>query len=160
LQTTALDAQQSEFIRLLRQSAKILRSLVDDVLDISKIESGRLAISTSDFDLHVVINELVRTLRVNAKAKGIELYAVIDPHADYLARRAAGQLHQGLVKRLRNTIKHTESGEVVLELKGVNETVDAMRLAIEVRDSGVGISTEDQRRIFDRFVQADTSRNR
>ncbi|HUP88344.1 MAG TPA: ATP-binding protein, partial [Longimicrobiales bacterium] len=160
LQTTNLDAQQTEFIRLLRHSAKILRSLVDDVLDISKIESGRVLISSADFDLHSTINDLVRTLQVNAKAKGIVLYSVIDPQVDYRVRGDRDHLQQILLNLASNAIKFTHRGEVVVELKLAGETTNTMRVRIEVRDTGVGVSLEAQRRIFDRFVQADDSTHR
>src|SRR6202030_2642768 len=86
IQTTSLSPQQAELMRLMRHSVTLLRSLVDDVLDISKIEAGRLTIEMADFDLHATLNGLVGLLRPSANAKGIGFHAMVDPAIDYRLR--------------------------------------------------------------------------
>lgn len=160
LQTTSLNPQQTELMRLLRHSVTLLRSLVDDVLDISKIEAGRLTIEIADFDLHATLNGLVRLLRPHAQVKGLVLSAMIDPAIDYHLRGDPHHLRQVLLNLLSNAIKFTERGEVGIDVMLAAETEEGLRLRFEVRDTGIGISTAVQQRIFERFVQADDSTTR
>ena len=114
LQVSHLDLQQSELIRLLRHSIGVLRSLVDDVLDISKIEAGRLSLEVVDFDLHAMLNGLVRLLRPHASVKGIRLYALVDPAIDYQLHGDPHHLRQVLLNLLTNAIKFTHHGEIIV----------------------------------------------
>ncbi len=157
---THLDPQQTELMRLLRHSVGVLRSLVDDVLDISKIEAGRLTIEVLDFDLHAMLNTLVRLLRPHAQAKGLKFQALVDPAIDYQLRGDLYHLRQVLLNLLSNAIKFTHQGEITVKVTLVSETEFAIRLKFEVRDTGIGMSAEVQRKIFERFVQADDSTTR
>ncbi len=160
LQTTQLNAEQSELMRLLRHSVSLLRSLVDDVLDISKIEAGRLSIEIVDFDLHATLNGLVRLLRPHAQAKGIALRAMVDPAIDYQLRGDPHHLRQVLLNLISNAIKFTERGEIAIQVTHTGETDEGFRVRFEVRDTGIGIGQEAQGRIFEQFVQADDSTTR
>ncbi len=160
LQTTSLNMQQGELIRLLRHSVSLLRSLVDDVLDISKIESGRLTIEIVDFDLHATLNGLVRLLRPHAQAKGLAMTAMVDPAIDYHLRGDPHHLRQVLLNLLSNAIKFTEHGEIGVAVLLSGETEQGLRVRFEVRDTGIGIGEEAQKRIFEQFVQADDSTTR
>ncbi len=160
LQTTSLNLQQGELMRLLRHSVSLLRSLVDDVLDISKIEAGRLAIEIVDFDLHATLNGLVRLLRPHARAKGLTLTAMVDPAIDYHLRGDPHHLRQVLLNLLSNAIKFTERGEIGMAVFLVGETEEGLRLRFEVRDTGIGITEGAQKKIFEQFVQADDSTTR
>lgn len=157
---TRLDPHQTELMRLLRHSVGVLRSLVDDVLDISKIEAGRLSIEVIDFDLHTMLNTLVRLLKPHAVSKGLEFRAMVDPLIDYHLRGDLHHLRQVLLNLLSNAIKFTQGGSVTTNVTLVSETDVSLRLRFEVRDTGIGISPEVQRRIFERFVQADDSTTR
>lgn len=160
LQTTSLNPQQAELMRLMRHSVALLRSLVDDVLDISKIEAGRLTIEIAEFDLHATLNGLVRLLRPHAKAKGLAFHAMVDPAIDYRLRGDSHHLRQVLLNLLSNAIKFTDKGEITIDVSLIAETQEGLRLRFEVRDTGIGISAEVQQRIFERFVQADDSTTR
>ena len=160
LRATPLSSQQTELMRLLSHSTTLLRSLVDDVLDISKIEAGRLNIEISDFDLHATLNGLIRLLRPHAESKGIALRAMIDPAIDYTLRGDQHHLRQILLNLLSNAVKFTHRGEIGVDVSLVAETREAMRIRFEVRDTGIGINEEAQARIFDAFVQADDSTTR
>lgn len=157
---THLDPQQAELMRLLRHSVGVLRSLVDDVLDISKIEAGHLTIEVLDFDLHSMLNTLVRLLRPHARAKGLKFEALVDPAIDYQLRGDLHHLRQVLLNLISNAIKFTHEGEITVKVILVSESEFAMRLKFEVRDTGIGMSPEVQRKIFERFVQADESTTR
>jgi two-component system, sensor histidine kinase RpfC len=160
LKTTALTVQQSELVALMRHSTSVLRSLVDDVLDISKIEAGRLTIEVTPFDLHASINGLVQLLRPHAQSKGLLLRAVIDPSLEYRLKGDSHHLRQILLNLLGNAIKFTERGEVTLAVGLKQETAQAVTARFEVKDTGIGIAAEALPRIFERFVQADESTTR
>ena len=160
LKTTTLSAHQNELVGLLRHSISVLRSLVDDVLDISKIEAGHLAIEVAPFDLHACVNGLVNLLRPHAESKGLLLQAVVDPALDYRLKGDSHHLRQILLNLLGNAIKFTERGEVTLAVGLKQETAEGLTARFEVRDTGIGISPEALPRIFERFVQADQSTTR
>jgi two-component system sensor histidine kinase RpfC len=160
LQTTDLSPAQVEFMRLLRHSVSLLRSLVDDVLDISKIEAGRIAIEIIEFDLHAMLSGLVRLLRPHAAGKNIELRASVDPAIDYRLRGDPHHIRQVLVNLLSNAIKFTERGCVTVSVQLKGETAEGFRVRFEVRDTGIGISDQAREKIFEQFVQADDSTTR
>ena len=113
LQVTSLNPQQLELMRLLRHSVTLLRSLVDDVLDISKIEAGRVSIEIADFDLHATLNGLIALLRPHARLKGLEFHALVDPAIDYRLRGDTHHLRQvllNLLSKMRSKFR-TERGE-------------------------------------------------
>ncbi|MFO1398424.1 MAG: ATP-binding protein [Burkholderiales bacterium] len=158
--TTDLTAQQQELVQLLRHSTTVLRSLVDDVLDISKIESGRLAIEVSSFDLHASINGLLQLLRPHAGSKGLSLHAVVDPELDYRLKGDSHHLRQILLNLLGNAIKFTERGEIVLTVTMTQATETGVTARFEVSDTGIGIPPDLLPKIFERFVQVDQSATR
>ena len=160
LATTDLAGEQVELMRLMRHSVSLLRSLVDDVLDISKIEAGRLNIEIVDFDLHGLINGLVRVLKPHASSKGLRLRTHIDPEIDYSLRGDPHHLRQILVNLMSNAIKFTSEGEVVVSVQLVSDSGNTATIIFEVRDTGIGISEQAQSKIFEQFVQADDSTTR
>jgi two-component system sensor histidine kinase RpfC len=157
---TRLDNHQTELMRLLRHSVGVLRSLVDDVLDISKIEAGRLTVEVLDFDLHTMLNSLVRLLRPHAQAKGLKFQAMVDPAIDYHLQGDLHHLRQVLLNLLSNAIKFTHYGGITVNVTLISESESIVRLRFEVRDTGIGMSSEVQQKIFERFVQADESTTR
>jgi two-component system, sensor histidine kinase RpfC len=160
LRTTTLSPPQVELVALLRHSISVLRSLVDDVLDITKIEAGRLTIELTSFDLHASINGLVQLMRPHAQAKGLALTAMIDPALEYRLRGDPHHLRQILLNLLGNAIKFTETGSVQLTVSLKQESEAGVTARFEVRDTGIGIAPEAVERIFERFVQADQSTTR
>ena len=160
LTTTSLSLQQSELVDLLRHSTTVLRSLVDDVLDISKIEAGRITIEVAPFDLHACVNGLMHLLRPHAQAKGLTLDALVDPALEYRVKGDVHHLRQILVNLLGNAIKFTERGEVSLVVSLKQETESCVTARFEVKDTGIGIAPQALKAIFERFVQADQSTTR
>jgi two-component system sensor histidine kinase RpfC len=158
--TTSLSPQQVELVGLLRHSIAVLRSLVDDVLDITKIEAGRLTIEVAPFDLHASVNGLIQLLRPHAEAKGLVLKAFVDPTLEYRLRGDSHHLRQILLNLLGNAIKFTDRGEVSLAVTLKRETEDGITARFEVKDTGIGIAPESLSKIFERFVQADQSTTR
>lgn len=160
IRTTSLDARQVELMRLLQHSVGMLRALVDDVLDISKIEAGRLTIEIADFDLHAMMNGLIGLLRPHARNKGLALTALVDPAIDYQVRGDPHHLAQVLLNLISNAIKFTERGSIEVGVALKSQSEHGVVLRFEVRDTGIGIPEDAQARIFERFVQADDSTTR
>lgn len=160
LQTTRLNAEQHEMMRLLRHSVVLLRSLVDDVLDISKIEAGRLTIEITDFDLYATLNSVIKMMRPHAEGKGLAMRAMVDPAIDYHVKGDPHHLRQVLVNLLSNAIKFTERGHIDVSGVLLNETSEGFRVRFAVSDTGIGITPEAQKRIFEQFAQADSSTTR
>ena len=160
LSTTKLDDEQHDLVGTMHNSAKMLLSLIENVLDISKIEAGKLTTEVVDFDLHALVSGTAKILSPQALQKNIRLNLQISPRAGYLFKGDPHQLRQILLNLVGNAIKFTERGEVTLRIRVANETSDGIRLRFEVIDTGIGIPLAVQARIFESFTQADQSTTR
>ncbi|HEX20572.1 MAG TPA: response regulator [Acidiferrobacteraceae bacterium] len=154
---TSLNRQQRHFAKTIYVSAQNLLTLIEDILDISKIEVGKVQKQSSDFDLHIVINSTVAMLMPQAKAKGLRLQAHIDPHIPFMLHGDELHLRQVLVNLIGNAIKFTERGHVFVNVRCVGETASQASIGFEVSDTGIGIPSELQQKIFETFTQADES---
>lgn len=157
---TPLNTEQAEFAQTIQASARILRSLIEDILDISKIEAGKIAIETVDFDLHSLVNGTALMLASQAHDKGLRLNVHIAPETPFLLRGDPQHLRQVLINLIGNAIKFTEQGEVNIRISLLAKDKAQARLRFEIIDSGIGIPKEAQARIFERFTQADESTTR
>jgi two-component system sensor histidine kinase/response regulator len=159
LAETALDATQREYVDIIRGSAQALLSLINDVLDLSKIEAGRLELECVTFDLRDVIYETVAVLALQSAAKGLEL--VVDvAHIPVLSRGDPGRLRQIIMNLIGNAIKFTHEGHIVLSASACTSTAGSPQLRIEVTDTGIGIPVDRQDRLFKTFSQIDSSTTR
>ncbi|MEW5965385.1 MAG: ATP-binding protein [Pseudomonadota bacterium] len=156
LTETPLNKEQKELAQIIRASANTLLELIDKVLDISRIESGRLVTTEEDFDLHRLINGTAAMLAPLAQGKGLVLAAHIAPQTPFHLHGDARHLRQILVNLIGNAIKFTEHGRVDLYIRPAG-LAEPQRLRFEVVDTGIGIPEAAQARIFDSFTQADTS---
>ncbi len=152
---TSLDAEQHEFLTLIQGSAASLLTIINDILDVSKIEAGKLSLERREFDLRAVVLDMLRGLKVPAGAKGLSLVCDIDPDVPALLCGDAGRLRQVLVNLIGNAIKFTDRGEVSVAIERWPESADALHFS--VRDSGIGIPAEKQSLIFEAFTQVDGS---
>ncbi|HHQ41141.1 MAG TPA: response regulator, partial [Chromatiales bacterium] len=141
-------------------SAKTLLGLIEKVLDISKIESGRLTVETADFDLYLLVNSTAAMLAPQAREKGLVFRVQIDPSTPFLLRGDTLHLRQVLINLVGNAIKFTEKGRVEIRVRPLEEDARRAVVRFEIADTGIGIPREMQARIFERFVQADTSTTR
>ncbi|HEY4235382.1 MAG TPA: response regulator [Lacipirellulaceae bacterium] len=157
---TELTREQRENVRLVRVSAESLLQLVNDVLDFSKIEAGKLELDAAEFPLQSTLSDLVKSLGVRAQEKSLELVCHIGPGIPDNLIGDPLRVRQVLMNLIGNAIKFTDRGEI--EVKVDSERVDdqQVRLHFSVRDTGMGISPEQQRRIFEAFTQADGSSTR
>lgn len=160
LMNTKLQSEQSKLVSISQQSAESLLDILNDILDLSKIEMGGLVLEKHEFELPDLIEEVTNIFVLRAEEKGIVLNspAVLVPELTLFGDRL--RLKQVLVNLLGNAIKFTSAGEVSLRIE-VEPLSDAdVVLRISVEDTGVGVSEESQRRLFQRFNQADSSTTR
>jgi two-component system sensor histidine kinase/response regulator len=157
---TSLDPLQREFAETIRMSAAGLMNIVNDVLDFSKVEAGKLTFEMLDFDLVQTIEGTLDMLAERAQSKGIELASAVAPDLPACLRSDPGRLRQILVNLVGNAIKFTEGGEVVLRVSKESETAAKMVLRFVVQDTGIGISPDTQTRLFQVFSQGDMSTSR
>jgi two-component system sensor histidine kinase RpfC len=157
LQDTRLSDEQKNFTDTIYESTRTMLSLVNDVLDISRIEAGKIVIEKADFDLHNLLKETASMLHHAAKAKGIKLSTIIPPNVPFLLQGDPLHIRQVVLNLLSNAVKFTESGEVTLRVKRILEAPDKVSLKFEVSDTGIGMTEEQTKKIFERFTQADGS---
>jgi two-component system, sensor histidine kinase and response regulator len=160
LQETELNAAQRDCARVIQDSAAALMRIIDDILDLSRIEAGRLELERIDFDPRESIARTLVPLREIAQRKGLAFRVELDPELPARLRGDPGRLRQILTNLVSNAIKFTEQGQVSVTLDCLERTDDRVRLAIAVRDTGIGLSAEKCSRLFERFTQADVSTTR
>ncbi len=157
---TRLEDKQQEFVGVARSSAESLLHLIDDLLDFSKAEAGKTTLSMGDFDLCETTEQIVALLAAQAEPRGIEFACVSAPDIPQQLVGDCDRIRQVLVNLAGNAIKFTERGSVGIEVSLLELTSDQVRLRFEVWDTGLGISPEQQKRIFQVFSQADESTTR
>jgi len=155
---TSLSGQQSEVLRMLEQSARALRRLIDDLLDMAKIEAGTLSIRMEPMAVDEVVKRAVEAVAADAAIKGLALTVKAAPEAAGLVTGDAARIQQILLNLLSNAIKFTERGEVTLEAAPLAGEGHLWRFA--VTDTGIGIAEADQPLVFRRFVQVDGGNRR
>ena len=161
LERTSLSVEQRESLGTVRYSASSLLRIIDDILDFSKIEAGRLDLETLELSTVELIEGAAETLAPQAAAKGLKLVAYVAPDVPERVIGDPLRLQQILFNLLGNAIKFTEAGSVRLTLERLpGETSDDVRLAIRVADTGIGLTAEQRQRLFQPFVQADSSTTR
>jgi len=157
---TELNERQRRFAEAARRSGQALLAVVNDILDFSKIEAGKLELEAVDFDLRELLEEVMMLFSERAANKGLELACVIPPGLRTGYRGDPARLQQILTNLVGNAIKFTEHGEVVASAAIAEESESDDLLRFEVRDTGLGIAPENQRRVFDPFTQGDSSTTR
>lgn len=161
LKTTQLNAEQYDYANTIEYSVQTLLSVIENVLDISKIEEGKVNISKSNFDLHELINQTILMLKPSANKKALKLSLHIDANVPFLVNGDYGHLRQVVVNLVGNAIKFTKKGFITVEVK-CSEKIEREDVLIHfvITDTGPGISEDAQKIIFERFTQADVSDTR
>ena len=155
-----LGSQQREYLEIIRTSSNSLLTLLDDILDLSKIEAGMLELVRKGFSLRRCIGEVVRLQQVLVDRKGLALEVEIPATVPDPVVGDELRLRQILLNLLGNAIKFTEQGGIRVSVEVCQLGEDTVRLRIGVTDTGIGVSPEAMRKIFDPFVQADSSDTR
>jgi signal transduction histidine kinase/ActR/RegA family two-component response regulator len=160
LQETNLDEEQRSYVEMALTSARSLLSLLNDILDLSKIEAGRLELSPVDFDLKACVNDAVNMVRVPARQKGLTLEVDVAGNLPSHLHGDPVRVRQILLNLLGNAVKFTESGAVRVFLERTVGEEPGVLLHGLVEDTGIGIPFEHQAAIFEAFQQADGSTTR
>ncbi|WP_341733856.1 PAS domain S-box protein [Microcoleus sp. EPA2] len=178
---THLTPEQIDFMQTLKVSGQNLLSIINDILDLSKLEAGEMRLETIGFNVSICLEEVLELLATPAQQKGIELVALIDRDVPLQIRGDAVRLRQILTNLVNNAIKFTEGGAVIIEVsissqKGLLTTIIPQKteerqplvlgiereqyLIFKIKDSGIGIYPEDQKKLFQSFTQVDASTTR
>jgi PAS domain S-box-containing protein len=157
---TTLTQEQRQFGETIRTSAEALLNVINDILDFSKIEAGKLRFEELDFDLSELMKSTLEMMADQAQAKGLKLATTIAPEVPIRLRGDPGRLRQILINLVGNAIKFTNAGEVTTYVTSEQETATDVLVRFEVQDTGIGIPSETQTRLFQAFVQADDSMTR
>ena len=157
---TDLDAEQRQYLEMVRSSADALLVLINDILDFSKIEAGKMSVEHVDFSLSTLVREVAKPLGLRCEEKQLELVVDIAPGVPEWINGDPGRLRQVLINLLGNAIKFTERGVVALHVTLAGSEAGRSVLHFVVSDTGIGIAPEKQTSIFDAFAQADASVSR
>ena len=157
LYATPLNAEQRELLTSSQSSAQVMLSLINNVLDISKIEAGRFELEEVEFDLHKLLHTTVRALAFQAERKHLTLNLSVGADVPYRLRGSPVHVRQILLNLISNALKFTERGGVSVKVSLADRAGDDRRIRFEVEDTGIGIAADALPRVFERFYQADQS---
>jgi len=152
LEQTLLTAEQDEYVSTIQNSADHLLSIVNDILDISKIEANKLNIQEENFDVHHLVNALVMTLGTKAQEKGLNLQVFIDDNVPKFVIGDALRIRQILMNYLSNAIKFTMKGHVIIRIVVLQTFENKVSLRFSVEDSGIGIAADKSAFVFDEYT--------
>jgi len=157
---TDLTEEQKEYAATIQLSGESLLSIINDILDFSKIEAGEMRLETIDFDLRMAVEDVVALFAERAHEKGLELASLVDYDVPTALEGDPGRIRQVLTNLVGNAIKFTEEGEVVLRAELAEEDPERATVRVSVNDTGIGMTAEQQDRVFESFSQADASTTR
>jgi two-component system, sensor histidine kinase and response regulator len=157
---TPLNDEQREYAEAVKQSAGALLTVINDILDLSKIEAGRLTMECTPFDIVAVVKETIAWFAIRARAKGLDLESILPSDAELPVRGDPGRLRQILTNLIGNAIKFTKAGKVVVRMEVLGSAAESMNVKFYVEDTGIGISPEHRGQIFRAFMQGDSSTTR
>jgi len=160
LLATQLSDEQQRFAETIQDSGDSLLSIINDILDFSKIEAGKLELEVINFDLRLLVEDISQLLATRAHAKGVELAVLISDDARLFLKGDPTRLRQILTNLIANAIKFTDQGEVIIRVSTVQQDDRRVDLKISVQDTGIGISPENRKQLFNPFSQADGSTTR
>jgi two-component system, sensor histidine kinase and response regulator len=157
---TSLNAEQRDFSESVRNSGEALMSILNDILDFSKIEAGKMQFEELDFDLREMVESALELSAERAHAKGLEISYLINSRIPLGLRGDPGRIRQVLLNLLSNAVKFTDRGEIYLEVTCPEDTSARARIRFSVKDTGIGLDQDMQRRLFSPFEQGDASTTR
>lgn len=160
LRETGLSAEQTKYADIISSSAAGLMTILNDILDVSKIEAGKFELDQIEFDLQEHLSDTLRSLAVRAHEKRLEMACRVAPNIPRVLIGDPNRLRQVLVNLVGNAIKFTTEGEVVVDVSLARSAEEEIDLLFSIRDTGIGIKPDQQARIFEAFEQADTSTTR
>lgn len=160
LESTALNESQREYLKSIETSSELLLGIINDILDLSKLDSGKVKLESIDFNLEHLVNDVFRMVAERVREKRIDSYIEIDADVTRALKGDPTRLRQILINLLSNAIKFTESGSISIEVHQKSVSGENIAIEISVEDTGVGIAKDKHELIFESFSQADTSTTR
>jgi signal transduction histidine kinase/CheY-like chemotaxis protein len=162
LKSTNLSMEQDEFVHIIRKSSEDLLSIINDILDISKIENGNIEIEEVFFNPMEEFENVIESYAANASKKDIDFALWIDPKLSLnLLRSDPGKIKQVLINLISNALKFTKKkGSIDVIIQEIERTKDEVSIKFSVKDTGIGISEESKSKVFEAFIQADSSTSR
>ena len=160
LLNSGLNQEQYQRCKIVNSSANGLLTIINDILDFSKIEAGKLELELIDFNLATLISDIGSSMAFRAEEKGIELICPANPIDSYWYKGDPGRIRQILVNLIGNAIKFTPDGEVSVNVNVIDNKNGQYHLLVEVIDTGIGLTSDQQQGLFERFTQADGSTTR
>lgn len=160
LKKTNLDGQQLQYIEYIYSSGENLLTIINDILDLSKIEAGMMNIEETPFSLNGLVSSVEVMFKDRARTKGLRFEVILHPDIQDTLSGDAVRLNQILINLISNAIKFTDKGFVRVDVQAIKQTSEEVELQFSVKDSGVGIAPEKRKAIFDRFQQADAETSR
>ena len=161
LQRTAPDTWESEKLGRISEAARHLLGVINDVLDISRIESGKLVLESADFEIEdILVTKVFNIIAERARDKNLEVVLDIDPRLQSPVRGDPLRVAQAVLNYAGNAVKFTEKGRILIRARLVSEDAEGLLVCFEVSDTGIGLSQEAQSRLFSAFEQADSSTTR
>lgn len=160
LQETQLDSDQQHFVNVINSSGKALLNIINDILDYSKIQAGKMEIENIDVDLASLLLDCANVFSLTAEKKQLELFTILDPLTPAFIASDPTRLRQIIINLLGNAFKFTPSGGVTLLAKKTSSENDIFTIRFEIKDTGIGITDEQQKKLFSAFSQADESTTR
>jgi len=160
LMETSLSAEQRELAQTIKSSSDSLLTLIEDILDFSKIEAGKLEIEMLPFDIRTTVRDAVNVISMRAAEKAVSVKALVDEKVPDVIVSDPFRFRQILLNLLSNAVKFTEAGQVRLELTHVMISDSKLEILVSVEDSGIGMTAEQQQKLFRDFTQVDGSTTR
>ncbi len=157
---TELTPRQRDYVLKIKSSGQHLLGIINDILDFSKIEAGKLSIENIDFDLDKVLENVGNLMSEKASAKGLELIFEVEPTVSAHFKGDPLRLGQILINFCNNAVKFTETGEIMVQVRVLEDNADNQLVEFSVRDTGIGMTSEQVERLFQAFEQADASTTR
>lgn len=160
IQNTPLDEEQSQYAEIAENSAKALLTIISDILDLSKIEAGKMTLESIPFDLKKLVGDVVGILSPRAREKGLELHSVFSPEVPFQVKGDSTRLRQILINLVNNAVKFTSQGSISVRVGAMSLGKNRFSLRFEVVDSGIGIPEDKWSLVFGNFSQMDASTTR
>lgn len=157
LARTELDQEQDELVSVVRSSAESLLTVINDILDLQRAESGTIELRLEEFDLGRLVSDVRGLLRPRAESKGLTLHADVSDDLPGVVYGDAGRIRQVVMNLAANAVKFTDAGEVTLRADLLDADATSAGVQITVSDTGIGIPSHQQRRVFEPFAQVDSS---
>jgi PAS domain S-box-containing protein len=157
---TQLSSEQQEFAESIKRSADSLLTLINDILDLSKMEAGKLRLDRVPFQLGATLADLASLFAVEARLKGLEFVSIVPSELPRVVVGDPGRLRQVLKNLLGNALKFTDRGEIGIQAELLNQATNVIQVRFTVHDTGIGITPDQQTRLFESFTQGDGSSTR